>query len=178
MALRAPRQYFGFHALQDGFQRAKPHHDSSPQRPTMAASPSPYVTLISSDGFEFIVSRDAACVAGTIKKMLDPQSAWHTDSPRLVHIAPFHSIPCPCPCPSLISVLYCNACNTYIHTDKVCTHRFIRRIHLRPVYAGDDKVNLSFFFPPFFPPFAATLLCNGPYKFSSSFKGSSSLFGW
>ncbi len=37
--------------------------------------PSPYVTLISSDGFEFIVSRDAACVAGTIKKMLDPQSA-------------------------------------------------------------------------------------------------------
>ncbi|KAK3174247.1 hypothetical protein OEA41_001491 [Lepraria neglecta] len=38
-------------------------------------STSPYVTLISSDGFEFIVSRDAACVAGTIKKMLDPQSA-------------------------------------------------------------------------------------------------------
>lgn len=42
----------------------------------MAASSSPYVTLISSDGFEFIVSRDAACVAGTIKKMLDPQSSF------------------------------------------------------------------------------------------------------
>ncbi len=37
-------------------------------------TPSPYVTLISSDGFEFIVSRDAAYVAGTIRKMLDPTS--------------------------------------------------------------------------------------------------------
>ena len=35
---------------------------------------SPFVTLISNDGFEFIVSRDAACVAGTIQKMLDPTS--------------------------------------------------------------------------------------------------------
>lgn len=34
-----------------------------------------YITLISNDGFEFILTRDAACVAGTIKKMLDPQSA-------------------------------------------------------------------------------------------------------
>ena len=42
---------------------------------TMAPSePSHYVTLISNDGFEFIVRRDAACVAGTIRKMLDPQS--------------------------------------------------------------------------------------------------------
>ena len=37
---------------------------------------SPYVTLISNDGFEFIVTRDAACVAGTIKKMLDPTSEF------------------------------------------------------------------------------------------------------
>ena len=42
--------------------------------PTMFDTPSPFVTLISNDGFEFIVSRDAACVAGTIKKMLDPTS--------------------------------------------------------------------------------------------------------
>jgi len=43
--------------------------------PTMPPpTPSPYVTLISSDGFEFIVSRDAAYVAGTIRKMLDPTS--------------------------------------------------------------------------------------------------------
>lgn len=61
----------------------------------MAASPSPYVTLISSDGFEFIVSRDAACVAGTIKKMLDPQSACTLTLP--------HSMPMPVPL--LISVL-------------------------------------------------------------------------
>ena len=47
----------------------------------MAASTSPYVTLISSDGFEFIISREAACVAGTIKKMLDPQSACPEISP-------------------------------------------------------------------------------------------------
>ena len=40
----------------------------------MSSQPSTYVTLISNDGFEFIVSREAACVAGTIKKMLDPQS--------------------------------------------------------------------------------------------------------
>ncbi|KAL9017071.1 MAG: hypothetical protein Q9185_005582 [Variospora sp. 1 TL-2023] len=33
---------------------------------------SEYITLISNDGFEFIIKRDAANVAGTIKKMLDP----------------------------------------------------------------------------------------------------------
>ncbi|MDI1486544.1 MAG: elongin C [Ramalina farinacea] len=40
------------------------------------SEPSHYVTLISNDGFEFIVQRDAACVAGTIRKMLDPQSRF------------------------------------------------------------------------------------------------------
>jgi len=40
----------------------------------MPANTSAYVTLISSDDYEFIISREAACVAGTIKKMLDPQS--------------------------------------------------------------------------------------------------------
>ena len=43
-------------------------------QPTMSNAASPFVTLISNDGFEFIVSRDAACVANTIKKMLDPTS--------------------------------------------------------------------------------------------------------
>ncbi|KAK0511974.1 hypothetical protein JMJ35_005102 [Cladonia borealis] len=42
----------------------------------MSDTPPPFVTLISNDGFEFIVSRDAACVAGTIKKMLDPTSKF------------------------------------------------------------------------------------------------------
>lgn len=43
-----------------------------------------YVTLISSDGFEFIVLREAACVAGTIKKMLDPQSEYKAKAPPLL----------------------------------------------------------------------------------------------
>ncbi|EQL34863.1 hypothetical protein RJZ56_000827 [Blastomyces dermatitidis] len=42
----------------------------------MSARPSPpeYVTLASNDGFEFIISRSAACVSGTIRRMLDPAS--------------------------------------------------------------------------------------------------------
>jgi len=35
---------------------------------------SKYVTLVSSDGFEFVVLRDAACISGAIKRMLDPKS--------------------------------------------------------------------------------------------------------
>ena len=38
------------------------------------ATSSPFVTLISSDGFEFHVRRSAACVSATIRRMLDPQS--------------------------------------------------------------------------------------------------------
>jgi elongin-C len=34
-----------------------------------------YVTLISSDGFEFVVLREAVYVSGAIKRMLDPKSA-------------------------------------------------------------------------------------------------------
>lgn len=33
-----------------------------------------YVTLVSSDGFEFVVKRSCATVAGAIKRMLDPSS--------------------------------------------------------------------------------------------------------
>jgi transcription elongation factor B subunit 1 len=35
---------------------------------------SKYVTLVSSDGFEFVILREAACVSGAIKRMLDPKS--------------------------------------------------------------------------------------------------------
>lgn len=38
---------------------------------------SPYVTLVSQDGFEFHVRRSAACVSGTIRRMLDVQSEPH-----------------------------------------------------------------------------------------------------
>lgn len=35
-----------------------------------------YVTLISSDGFEFVLPRSTACVSGTIRRMLDPSSMF------------------------------------------------------------------------------------------------------
>ncbi|PBP23256.1 putative Elongin-C [Diplocarpon rosae] len=37
---------------------------------------SKYVTLISSDKFEFVVLREAACLSGAISKMLDPKSGF------------------------------------------------------------------------------------------------------
>lgn len=40
---------------------------------TTAASK--YVTLVSADGFEFVVLREAAMVSPIIKGMLDPRSA-------------------------------------------------------------------------------------------------------
>jgi hypothetical protein len=43
---------------------------------------STYVTLISSDGYSFIVQRSSACISGAIKRMLDPSC---TSSP--FHIA-------------------------------------------------------------------------------------------
>lgn len=42
--------------------------------------PSDYVTLVSSDGFEFLVLRSCANVAGLIKRMLDPQSMSYSFS--------------------------------------------------------------------------------------------------
>ncbi|KAI9836454.1 MAG: hypothetical protein M1819_001486 [Sarea resinae] len=41
-----------------------------------SSTPSEYVTLVSSDGFEFIVERQCACVAGAIRRMLDPASSF------------------------------------------------------------------------------------------------------
>ncbi|KAJ6129171.1 transcriptional elongation regulator (Elongin C) [Penicillium capsulatum] len=42
----------------------------------MSDSPHEYVTLVSQDGFEFVISRQAACVSGTIRRMLDPSSRF------------------------------------------------------------------------------------------------------
>ncbi|KAI9803361.1 MAG: hypothetical protein M1833_000878 [Piccolia ochrophora] len=36
--------------------------------------PREWVTLVSSDGFEFVVQREAACVSGALRRMLDPKS--------------------------------------------------------------------------------------------------------
>lgn len=38
------------------------------------STPAEYVTLVSSDGFEFVLPRSTACVSGTIRRMLDPAS--------------------------------------------------------------------------------------------------------
>ena len=52
--------------------------------PTTNVSQSPYVTLISSDGFEFHIRRSAACVSGTIRRMLEGEQAIH----------PYHQFVC------------------------------------------------------------------------------------
>ncbi|RKU43828.1 hypothetical protein DL546_000064 [Coniochaeta pulveracea] len=41
-----------------------------------SAPPSKYVTLVSSEGFEFVVLRQATYCSPTIKKMLDPNHQW------------------------------------------------------------------------------------------------------
>jgi hypothetical protein len=47
---------------------------------------SKYVTLISSDGFEFVVLREAACISKAIKKMLagESSSITHTAMAQLL----------------------------------------------------------------------------------------------
>ncbi len=42
----------------------------------MAETAPDWVTLVSSDGFEFIIQREPAIIAGTIRRMLDPKSTW------------------------------------------------------------------------------------------------------
>ncbi|KAH0541287.1 hypothetical protein FGG08_004211 [Glutinoglossum americanum] len=39
-----------------------------------AQNVSEYVTLISNDGYKFVVKRSAACVSGALRRMLDPKS--------------------------------------------------------------------------------------------------------
>ena len=37
---------------------------------------SEYVTLVSADGFEFVILREAACVSGVVRRMLDDNSRF------------------------------------------------------------------------------------------------------
>lgn len=41
-----------------------------------SATDSEFVTLVSGDGFEFVLPRSAACVSGTIRRMLEPSSSF------------------------------------------------------------------------------------------------------
>jgi len=58
------------------FSHQPPCDPSAMESSTANHGLSKYVTLISSDGFEFVVLREAACISGAIKKMLDPKSSF------------------------------------------------------------------------------------------------------
>jgi len=49
-----------------------------------------WVTLVSSDGFEFIIQREPAIVAGTIRRMLDPKNGFKESVTKTCH---FENIP-------------------------------------------------------------------------------------
>lgn len=53
----------------------RPKTLTTPVIMTASLTPSKYVTLVSGDGFEFVVLRDAAMISPIIKGMLDPTSA-------------------------------------------------------------------------------------------------------
>lgn len=53
---------------------------------------SKYVTLISSDGFEFVVLREAVMVSSVIKGMLDPKSECSRNQPKTQQNRPASSI--------------------------------------------------------------------------------------
>jgi hypothetical protein len=74
-----PRQRFFVYAAFEHLLPAFPYHTLTltnqpiPLRFAMADQKlTEYVTLVSSDDFEFKVLRSAACIAGAIKKALDP----------------------------------------------------------------------------------------------------------
>ncbi|KAI9713500.1 MAG: hypothetical protein M1820_000882 [Bogoriella megaspora] len=50
------------------------------------ADQSDYVTLISSDGFEFVIKRSAAQIAGAINKMLDPKNSFQESVTSRCHL--------------------------------------------------------------------------------------------
>ena len=45
---------------------------------------SEYVTLVSNDGYEFKLLRSAACIAGAIKRALNPECEWLFFVTRLI----------------------------------------------------------------------------------------------
>lgn len=69
-----PLTLFSVHSTSPSYHD-QPHH-LQPYAMSINNAPSEWVTLISSDGFEFNVRRSAACVSGTIRRMLDPQSMF------------------------------------------------------------------------------------------------------
>jgi len=62
----------------------------APVAPPEAAPEPEWVTLVSSDGFEFIIQREPAMVAGTIRRMLDPKYGFKEAVTNTCH---FENIP-------------------------------------------------------------------------------------
>ncbi|ERF74369.1 hypothetical protein EPUS_02056 [Endocarpon pusillum Z07020] len=60
--------------------------DSASSSTSPMTTPSPFVTLISSDGFEFHVRRSAACVSGTIRRMLNTRSNFSESVTGVCHL--------------------------------------------------------------------------------------------
>lgn len=58
------------------FSHAHPRNKHSTMASTEQTDAPDYVTLVSNDGFEFLVQRKSACLSGAIKRMLDPNSAF------------------------------------------------------------------------------------------------------
>ncbi|KAF2869596.1 BTB/POZ protein [Massariosphaeria phaeospora] len=55
-------------------------------------TPSEYVTLVSNDGYEFKILRSAACIAGAIKKALDPLSGFRENAQSRVDLPTINGV--------------------------------------------------------------------------------------
>ncbi|KAF2832761.1 POZ domain-containing protein [Ophiobolus disseminans] len=54
--------------------------------------PTDFVTLVSNDGYEFKILRLAACIAGTIKKALDPMSGFRENTQNRVDLPTINGV--------------------------------------------------------------------------------------
>ncbi|KAI4625369.1 uncharacterized protein J4E87_005216 [Alternaria ethzedia] len=76
--------------------------------------PTEYVTLVSNDGFEFKILRSAACIAGTIKKALDPLSGFRENAQNRVDLP-------------TIKYVYSNHASHSLSGRRISARRYIMR---------------------------------------------------
>jgi len=86
------------------FPRLSPQLSSTPlthapQDAMAGTTPTNYVTLVSSDGYEFKLLRSAACISGTIKKALDPTSGFRETNENRVDLPTIKYV-CAAPAPT------------------------------------------------------------------------------